>query len=95
MSSKRTMEEWFDHFRKSEPTASSRLLAACKELAEMQVYVEDILTKDRLKTREINILTAENRELRKGRSTCKHPPEARDITFCRICMQVVESREQS
>lgn len=47
-------------------------------------YIDDVLTKDRLKTREINTLTQEVRH-----STCKHPPYARDITFCRICGQTL------
>lgn len=35
-----------------------------KVMHEAATYIEDILTKDRLKTREINILTQENRRLR-------------------------------
>lgn len=34
------------------------------EIERLKAYIEDILTKDRLKTREINILTPENRKLR-------------------------------
>jgi hypothetical protein len=39
---------------------------AADEIERLNAYVEDILTKDRLKTREINILTPENRKLREA-----------------------------
>src|SRR4051812_36558655 len=38
--------------------------AMVDEIERLGTYVEDILTKDRLKTREINLLTPENRKLR-------------------------------
>jgi hypothetical protein len=47
----------------AEVEARDLLSKAADEMVQLGVYVEDILTKDRLKTREINILTAENREL--------------------------------
>jgi hypothetical protein len=40
------------------------VMAQQKEIERLNAYVEDILTKDRLKTREINILTPDNRKLR-------------------------------
>jgi hypothetical protein len=61
-------------------------------LTEAADYIEDILTKDRLKTREINILTPENKSLRaalvsivdsydryRGRGGCPAPNEYQNM----------------
>jgi hypothetical protein len=40
------------------------LMEAANEIEQLRAYIEDILTKDRLKTREINLLTPENKRLR-------------------------------
>jgi hypothetical protein len=58
------------------------------QIERLNAYIEDILTKDRIKTREINILVPENRKLREKLERIERLAAA-DATGCDVCVAIL------